>query len=319
MGVEALRMASRTRGGMGGPLSTTRSVLARRGPDLLAVALVFVAYTVTVWVALRLSFGAALVGGAANTVPVVIFGAIARHVMVTRLAGRSLPIQALGHVLLCAAFSLLSYWLLVVLLGVANGTSLTDFSVRSFSGSAVPWQLLEDVTTYAVLAALTHAQFAKPALQAETPAAANTIVPEPTVPERPAPEPAIAEPPAEPAIAAPAVERARSPEPSRYFTRTGEDVRPIDLERVVCIGGADDYAEVTTLDGRHLVRMTLSEFEQTLDPARFARVHRSWIVNLDCVERVEPAGSGRMLLHMTTGHAVPASRAGARSLRDRVI
>ena len=50
----------------------------RHFPDLLAIGLVFLAYTITVWAALGLSFGAALVGGAANTVPVVIFGAFAR-------------------------------------------------------------------------------------------------------------------------------------------------------------------------------------------------------------------------------------------------
>jgi two-component system LytT family response regulator len=242
-------------------------------------------------VALNLSFGAALAGGAANTVPVVIFGAAARHIIVKRLAGRRLLTQALGHVVLCAAFALLSFWLLIVLLGLANGASLIQFSVRSFSIQGTAWQLLEEVTTYAVLAALTYAQFGRAPVQIETPPAERGAV----------------------------TERPREPEPSRYFVRIGEDIRPIDLDRVVCIGGADDYAEVTTLDGRHLVRMTLSEFERTLDPGKFARVHRSWIVNLDYVERAEPAGGGRMLLHMRTGHAIPASRSGARGVRDRVI
>jgi len=270
----------------------------RHFPDLLAIGLVFLAYTITVWAALRLSFGAALVGGAANTVPVVIFGAFARHLIVTRLVGRGLLVQTLGHVGLCAAFAPLSFWLLIVLLGLANGASLTEFSVRAFPTGGSAWQLLEEVTTYAVLAALTYAQLGKaaPSPSTEGPSASDG-----------------------PTVANPEVERARVPDPSRYFIRDGDDLRPIDLERVVCIGGADDYAELTTLDGSHLVRMTLSEFEQTLDPARFVRVHRSWIVNLDCVERVEPAGGGRMLLHMRTGQAVPASRSGARSLRDRVL
>jgi hypothetical protein len=268
-------------------------VSARLAADLLAIGLVFSAYTITVWVALNLSFGAALACGAANTAPVVIFGAAARHLIVKRLAGRGFLIQALGHVVLCAAFALLSFWLLIVLLGLANGASLLDFSVRSFSIQGTAWQLLEEVTTYAVLAALTYAQLDRsvPPAQIETP----------------------------PTDCVGVAERPREPESSRYFVRIGEDIRPIDLDRVVCIGGADDYAEVTTLDGAHLVRMTLSEFERTLDLGKFARVHRSWIVNLDCVERVEPAGGGRMLLHMKTGHAIPASRSGARSLRDRVI
>lgn len=278
---------------MTGFLNAPPSVLGRRGGDLLAIALVFSAYAITVRVAFNLSFGAALADAAANTAPVVIFGAAARHIIVERLAGRGLLIQILGHAALCAAFALLSFWCLLVLLGLANSASLIDFSVRSFSTQGTAWQMLEEVTTYAVLAALTYAQLGRsvPATQVDTPPV-DRIGP---------------------------AERAREPEPSRYFIRSGEDLRPIDLDRVVCIGGADDYAEVTTLDGVRLVRLTLSEFERTLDSAKFARVHRSWIVNLDCVERIEPAGGGRMLLHMKTGHAIPASRSGARRVRDRVI
>ena len=275
-----------------GLLNAPPQVLERRGSDLLAIGLVFSAYTITIWVALRLSFGAALVGGAANTAPVVIFGAAARHVILSRLAGRGFVTQALGHMALCAAFALLSFWLLIVLLGLANGQSPFEFSVRGFPLPGSAWQLLEEVTTYAVLAVLTYAQLARSAA-------------------RPQVETALAD--------RDRVVTAERPEPARYFIRNGEDFRPIDLGRVVCIGGADDYAEVTTQDGKHLVRMTLSEFERTLDPAQFARVHRSWIINLDWVERVEPAGGGRMLVHMKTGHAIPASRSGSRSLRDRVI
>ena len=257
---------------------------ARLVSDLLFVAAVFVAYTITVWVAHNSSFGAALLGGTANTVPVVIFGAGARYIMVRHLIGKSVAAQILGHIALCVAFCLLSFWLLLVLLGLVNGSSLVDFSVRSFSVQAMAWQSLENVTTYAVLASLTYAQWAKPA-----PLLAGM-------------------PPAE-----------RTAEQTRYFVRSGEDMRPVDLDSIVCIGGADDYVEVTTRRGTHLVRMTLSEFERTLDPAKFVRVHRSWIVNLDQVERVEPAGGGRMLVHMKTGQSIPVSRSGARGLRERVI
>jgi two-component system, LytTR family, response regulator len=262
----------------------------RLGADLAAVALVFAAYTATVWVARNLTFGEALACGAANTVPVVIFGAAARRIIVKRLAGRGLLTQLVGHAALCAAFAALSFWLLLVLLGLASGASLVNFSVRAFSIQGSAWQLLEEVTTYAVLAAWTYAQLGASVPKAQLSAG------DAEAPQLP-----------------------RETEPSRYFVRNGEDIRPVDLDRVVCIGGADDYSEVTTLDGVHLVRMTLSDFERTLDPTKFARVHRSWIVNLDRIERAEPAGGGRLLLHMKTGHTVPASRSGARSVRDLVI
>jgi DNA-binding LytR/AlgR family response regulator len=106
---------------------------------------------------------------------------------------------------------------------------------------------------------------------------------------------------------------------SRYFIRDGEDIRPIDISQIVSITGADDYAEVATLSGRHLVRMTLNQFEKTLEGGIFIRIHRSRIVNVDPIVRAEPAGGGRMLLHMEDGEIVQASRTGTKLLRDRVI
>ena len=106
---------------------------------------------------------------------------------------------------------------------------------------------------------------------------------------------------------------------SRYFIRSRDEIQPIDVDSIVSIAGADDYAEVTTVDGKHLVRMTLAEFEKSLDPARFIRIHRSRIVNVDRISRAEPAGGGRLLLHMEDGEAIPASRTGSRLLRDRVL
>jgi DNA-binding LytR/AlgR family response regulator len=65
--------------------------------------------------------------------------------------------------------------------------------------------------------------------------------------------------------------------------------------------------------------MTLAEFESRLDPQRFVRVHRSRIVNLDHVDRAEPAGAGRLLLHMDNGEVVSTSRGGAQELKNRAI
>jgi DNA-binding LytR/AlgR family response regulator len=87
----------------------------------------------------------------------------------------------------------------------------------------------------------------------------------------------------------------------------------------VSIAGADDYTEVRTLSSKHLVRVTLAEFAKSLDPAKYIRVHRSWIVNTDRVARAEPAGGGRLLLHMETGETISTSREGAKLLRNRVL
>jgi hypothetical protein len=267
-------------------MSTVRAIQRRHGPDLLAAALIFVAYTVTIWVAYGSPWSRATLVGLANAVPVVIFAAIVRRIIVTRLIGRSLLVQAAGHAVLCAVFSLAAYWLLLIFLGMANSPSPLNFAVKAFITRGAAWQLLENVTTYAVVAALSYLQ-----------AARAVPIPHPA----PAPAPAIPK------------------EPPRLLVRSGDELRPIDLDRIVSISGADDYAEISSLDGKRLVAMTLAEFEATLDPAKFVRIHRSRIVNLDFVDNAEPDGAGRFLLHMRTGETISTSRTGARLLKTRVI
>jgi DNA-binding LytR/AlgR family response regulator len=196
-------------------------------------------------------------------------------------------LQVVGHTALATAFTLLLYWLLMILIGLDEGESFTQFVVKAFfPTSAFAWQLLQGLALYTVVACLTYLrQKSTPLI---LPSAAGETV-------------AITE------------------SPSRYLIRVGEDIIPIDTKEIVSIRGADDYAEVATIGGRHLVRMTLAEFEKSLNGDNFIRVHRSHIVNVDLIERAEPAGGGRMLLHMENGEMIPSSRAGSRLLRDRVI
>jgi two-component system, LytTR family, response regulator len=71
----------------------------------------------------------------------------------------------------------------------------------------------------------------------------------------------------------------------------------VEVDEIVMIAGAQDYAEVSTTDGRkHLVRMSLAEFEQRLPDDSFVRVHRSTIINIAHLGRAEPIGSGRLTL-----------------------
>lgn len=222
-----------------------------------------------------------------NLAPLVLL-APAVQALVGRLATFRPGVQIAAHLLIAPLFSLLWYWLMMVLIGLAGGESAIRFSVRPFlAEGAVAWQLLQGVTVYALIAALASLR-ARPALPA------FVVAPE-------------------------SGEEPRAGRLSRYFIRRGEELLPVDVSQIVSIAGADDYAEVATLGGRHLVRMTLAELEKALDGEGFIRVHRSRIVNLARIVRAEPAGGGRLLLHMEDGEAVPASRAGAKLLRDRVL
>jgi two-component system, LytTR family, response regulator len=101
---------------------------------------------------------------------------------------------------------------------------------------------------------------------------------------------------------------------SRFFVRHQNAVLPIDTSNIIFIRAEDDYSAVH-LNGRaHLVYLPLREFEQRLDSTQFVRVHRSSIVNLKKVKRMELLDR-RMLVHMEDGSTVIASRAGVQALR----
>jgi hypothetical protein len=230
--------------------------MRKRNFDLLAIAGIFVAYSVTIRLALGLDFVGCLLGGVANTVPVVIFGVAVRRIVVRQLAGKPAAIQLAAHLLLCAAFAILSYGMLIVLLGLFSGLGPDGFVVRPFSASGTAWQSLENVTTYAFIATVSHMQALNKVGGGEDQTETPIAVMSPDTSEL------------EPATRADAGF-------SRYFVRIGEELRPLDVDTVVSIGGADDYADVRTLGGKHLVRVTLAEFAKSLDPAKYVRVHRS--------------------------------------------
>lgn len=293
--------------------------MRQRTFDLLAIAGVFAAYTVTIRLALGLDAVGCLLGGVANTIPVVIFGAAVRRIVARRLIGRPAAIQLAAHIVLCFAFAALSYGLLIVLLGLFNGQGPGGFVVRPFSAGGTAWQSLENVTTYALIAAVSHLQAAhRPATTMSQAAPAAGAAVDATI-HRDVQEPMEQAAAATPGTVQPHAGSRAEAGISRYFVRIGEELRPLDLDSVVSIGGADDYAEVRTLTGTHLVRVTLTEFARSLDPTKYVRVHRSWIVNTLRITHAEPAGGGRLLLHMETGQTISTSRDGAKLLRHRII
>tara|TARA_B100000678_G_scaffold262950_1_gene245494 strand:- start:42586 stop:43434 length:849 start_codon:yes stop_codon:yes gene_type:complete len=247
----------------------------------VASAIVFIAYSFTLSIANAAPLWDALAPAAANTVPTMLFGACAYWIIVTYISGRPTAFQAGAHLVLAAGFALVSYWLLLVLLGVAQSASAIEFEVRPLISRAMAWQTLQNVTVYAIVAVLAHHRS------------------EQDIEER--------------------VQDELPDSLSRYFIRSGDDAIPVDTSSIVSITGAGDYAEVATASERHLAHMTLAKFESLLPAASFVRIHRSSIVNLDHIARLEPAGSGRLLVHLDDGATLSASRSGSTRLRERIL
>lgn len=105
----------------------------------------------------------------------------------------------------------------------------------------------------------------------------------------------------------------------RIFVRDRGRIVPVRVESIARLEAADDYVTVHA-DGReYLVNLTLTQFEARLDPARFRRVHRSHVVNLDHVVSLRPYDDARRLvIALRDGAEVLASRAGSLDLRGLI-
>jgi len=106
--------------------------------------------------------------------------------------------------------------------------------------------------------------------------------------------------------------------PDRFLVRKlGREflVAAADIEYLQASG---NYVNLHLRGRDYPLRSTIAGIEPKLDPRRFARVHRSFIVNLDCLASIEPLESGDARLHLADGSQVPCSRRYRAELRERV-
>lgn len=94
----------------------------------------------------------------------------------------------------------------------------------------------------------------------------------------------------------------------RLVIKRGDAWVPLPVAEIWRIAAADKYVRVFSARGEELVRQSLSSLEARLDPCRFVRVHRSDIVALDAVVRLEPWSHGDALLYLRDGGSVVLSR-----------
>jgi two-component system LytT family response regulator len=106
----------------------------------------------------------------------------------------------------------------------------------------------------------------------------------------------------------------------RFTVRVGQRQLILRADEVLWFGAEEKLVFAATANDRHYVNFTLDQLERKLDPRRFARVHRSAIVNLDHAAALRPgfAGTYRLQLKDEARSEVPVSRARARLLRERL-
>ncbi|ARS36825.1 LytR/AlgR family response regulator transcription factor [Pontibacter actiniarum] len=109
---------------------------------------------------------------------------------------------------------------------------------------------------------------------------------------------------------------AKQPEEQlRIVVKAANDIRIIPVKDVLYLEAYDDYVKVHTTEGLFLKKKTMGYYERVLDPKQFVRVHRSYIIPLSQLTRIEPLEKDSHVALLKNGVRVPLSRSGYTKLR----
>jgi two-component system LytT family response regulator len=111
---------------------------------------------------------------------------------------------------------------------------------------------------------------------------------------------------------------ARAPDEhiERLVVKDGSRVHIIPIGKLDYAEAQDDYVSLHSEKKSYLKQQTISNLEASLDPQRFVRVHRSFIVNVERIARIEPYTKDTRVVLLTDGSQVPVSRAGYARLKE---
>jgi two-component system LytT family response regulator len=104
----------------------------------------------------------------------------------------------------------------------------------------------------------------------------------------------------------------------RIVVKDGAAVHVIPAGKLDSAEAQDDYVSLRSEGRNWLKQQTIASLAKALDPARFLRVHRSWLVNIEKIVRVEPNTKDTWLAILKDGTQVPMSRAGYTRFRELV-
>ncbi len=101
----------------------------------------------------------------------------------------------------------------------------------------------------------------------------------------------------------------------RISIRTGTGIKVIPIDDLLYIQADGDYISFYTMEGHWMKEQTMKSIQEQLSPQQFVRIHRSFIVNISSISRIERYGQQQLIL-LKNGHQVRISAPGYRLLKD---
>ncbi len=102
------------------------------------------------------------------------------------------------------------------------------------------------------------------------------------------------------------------------MVRDGTSLHVIPASQLDYAEAQDDYVALHTRGKTHLKQQTITQLESCLDPSRFVRVHRSFLLNLERITKVEPYTKDTRIAVLSDGTQIPVSRSGYLRLKELI-
>lgn len=102
---------------------------------------------------------------------------------------------------------------------------------------------------------------------------------------------------------------------NRIVLKENNKIKIIPTNQVRYLESADDYVKIHTAEGAYLKNKTMAEFEKLLEGQDFVRIHRSYLVQVSLITRLEPYEKDSQLAILSTGQRLPVSKSGYAKLK----
>lgn len=105
---------------------------------------------------------------------------------------------------------------------------------------------------------------------------------------------------------------------NRIVVKDNGVIRIIPASEILYIEANDDYIKIYTNDAQYLKKSTLTRIENSFDAEAFIRVHRSYIVPVSQLVRIEPYEKGSHIALLQSGAKIPVSKSGLDKLKSKL-
>lgn len=103
---------------------------------------------------------------------------------------------------------------------------------------------------------------------------------------------------------------------NRVVVKDNGKIRIIPVSQIQYLEAADDYVKIHTAEGVFLKNKTMGYFEEALEAQNFIRIHRSYIINVQLITRIDPYEKENHLAILSVGAKLPVSKAGYAKLKQ---